>query len=217
MASCRKTKWLSFCAAVLPFAAVIALLAASCASTPMPVYQGKTAREWLYATFPFTQEEQQKAFHEMGSNAVPYLVHELEREDPQRSSDAKRALLYTRSRSAVTPMLLLLSKKDDAHEFYALVVLYNLAKPEDTNWVPQLTASLNSRQPWNRVICARVLEKVNSGQLAIPALTNMLSEPNWISAECLMLLERVDSTNAAMWHKRLTNGWGRSPQTNAPR
>ncbi len=65
-------------------AAVIGLLVTSHDATRLPVYQGKTAREWLYlvrSSNPDRAIEAFAAFHQMGSNGVAYLVDEFERED----------------------------------------------------------------------------------------------------------------------------------------
>ena len=53
-------------------AAAVWLVVASRDSMPMPVYEGKTARQWMYGARDSDSSEVAEAFREMGSNAVPF-------------------------------------------------------------------------------------------------------------------------------------------------
>src|SRR5690348_9358947 len=79
-------KRIALCAAVVLFAAVIGLLVANHDSTPMPSYQGKTAREWMYDHSRGIGSPRYDAFRAMGSNAIPFLVHELARKNTVREN-----------------------------------------------------------------------------------------------------------------------------------
>ncbi len=227
-------KRIALCAAVVLFAAVIGLLVANHDSTPMPVYQGKTVREWMYAVRGPKWGQADEALKQMGSNAVPFLVNELTRKNsvsqnlkewiypklPQgirrhlrppwpadyRQNLAVECLGKVNSRTAVAPLLRVLAEGDENQQYFALLVLRNLAKPEDTNWIPQLTVCLKSSKPGPPLVAAEILERLNAGELAIPALTNLVTSGAWnVRYHSLKLLSRVDTTNSENWIHILTN------------
>ncbi len=227
-------KRVALCAAVVLFAAVIGLLVANHDSTPMPVYQGKTAREWMYSRSLNFGSARIDAFHEMGSNAVPFLVHELARKNsvsesfkewlypklPQGISKhfsppmsagfrlmiAASCLIEVDSRSAIPPLRRLVTEGNAAQQFFALFALAELVKPEDTNLIPELKICLNSKEPSVCVAAAGILDHLHSGEIAIPTLTNVLAGTNVSeSMNAWKLLRKIEPTNAARWDVMLTN------------
>ncbi len=237
-------KRIVLCAAVVLFAAVIWLLVANHDSTPMPVYQGKTARQWLYSysrshgneewLFNYhggPGSESWIAFEHMGSNAVPFLIHELERKDyacnwiypklptalrnhiscPDTYGDrwpsAANALAAVNSRTAIPPLRRLLPEGDKYQRMNVLWTLDSLVKPDDTNLIPQLKICINAPDSDICFSTAAILIKLRSGELAIPALTNCLVHGDrFVLTRSSELLEKIDSTNATKWREMLPHG-----------
>ncbi|MDB6110056.1 MAG: hypothetical protein JWR69_1806 [Pedosphaera sp.] len=75
---------------LLVLLAVIAVKMLSPLGGPMPVYQGKTAREWLNQS-PTNQAAAVTAFQEMGPAALPVLVHVFQKGDPSWARFYRRA------------------------------------------------------------------------------------------------------------------------------
>ncbi len=227
-------KRIALCTAVVLFAAVIGLLVANHDSTPMPVYQGKTAKEWLYNVSKTNQGGANEAFREMGSNAVPFLVHEMVRDDSagekfyrriygvlpaalsrrvsepvdrrDRVSNATFALLNSTSPSAIPLLLPILSEADPERQFSALRVLSFVVGPDDTNCLTPVTSCLSSKDYSVCIEAAGVLEKMNRAELAITSLSNFLRSTNSDARiNCLFVLSHIDSTNSAKWAAFLTN------------
>ncbi len=223
-------KRVALCTAVGLLAAVIGLLVANYDSTPMPSYQGKTASEWLYEVNGMRAKEQSEAFRQMGSNAVPFLAHELARKDSpwekfcfwiypklpsgirkhlslplrtnMRHARAAFALGFANSRTAIPPILRLITEGDKYQRLFGLGVLDSLVKPDDTNCIPQLTICLRSPDPDICFSTAAILIKLHSGELAIPALTNFLVRTNiFVLTTSSDLLKQIDPTNATKWRE----------------
>ncbi len=53
----------------------------SSARNRMPVYQGRTAQEWLGEVFTTNQSAAMQAFRAMGTNALPVILHAFEKRD----------------------------------------------------------------------------------------------------------------------------------------
>ncbi len=200
----------------------------------MPVYQGKTAKQWMYASDGTSLSKEFDAFKDMGSNAVPFLIHELARKDsawekfsswirpklPQsiskhiswpKDSHTRRSFAYSfliseSSRTAVGPLLQVLVDGDPVQQYWALEVLSALEQSTDTDWIPHLTACLNSPAPGVCLVAAQMLKELNAGELAIPALTNLLTPTNSILRfQIISQLKLIDTTNSEKWNQMLTN------------
>ncbi len=220
--------------AVLLFAAVIGLLVANHEWTPMPVYQGKTAREWMRAADASDPVAAMDAFQKMGSNAAPFLLRELEGEDTawdklyermypklpmriqarlslpmdrrERWIIATIALEQMNDREMIPEVLRIMSKGDSEQRHMVIGVLYSVMGPEDTNCIPTLVNCLNSTNSTVLIAAADMLERLNSGKLAIAKLTNSLSSTNsMVRLKCLDRLSRLDVANSNEWHKMFTN------------
>ncbi len=229
-------KRVALCAAVL-FAAVIGLLVANHDSTPMPVYKGRTARDLLGDVLAASNAGETDAFEHMGSNAVPFLVHELNRKNshwerfarwlypklpsavsshlhmplrqPTRWGAAAIALEQANSRTAIPALTNLLTHSEDVRQSMALGVLTHLLRPEDTNCIPVLTNCLRSTDVYFCIEAARALQRVNAEKLAVAALTNFVTSADW--HERLYLLDSlryIDAPNSNKWHQMLTNDPG---------
>ncbi len=241
-------KRIVLCAAVVLFAVVIGLLVANHDSTPMPVYQGRTAREWLVEAHGTNFSEAMIAFHEMGSNAVPFLVHELARNNTvlenlnewlypklprfirnhlsrplfsvYRRAFVEHCLINANSRTAVPLLLRLLTEGNEDQQLAALTVLQHFVGPGDTNLLPQLTVCLKSSYPDIPLVAARILLQLHREDLAIPALTNLVTATNLdLRVASIKTLEGADPTNETKWHDMLTNvpGWQAARQSSRPR
>ncbi len=227
-------KRIALCAAVVLFAAVVGLLVAGHDSTPMPVYKGKTAKEWLYSRGRNIGSARADAFHAMGSNAVPFLVHELARKNtiaenlnewlyvmvPQRirrhlsqpvpailrQTLASEGLLNANSRSAIPPLLRVVAEGNGTQRYAAASIVNSLVKPKDTNLVLQLTMCLNQNDPLVSLTVAATLDVLHSGEVAIPTLTNIIGGTDASESEqAWKLLRKFDPTNAAKWDAMFTN------------
>jgi hypothetical protein len=215
-------------------AAVIGLVVVNHDSTPMPVYQGKTAREWLNDAYKPGSSDVMIAFEQMDSNAVPFLAHELARKDSaserfstwllpklppfmrdhfrtplvqtERRDNAAFGLRCANSRTAIPAVTNLLTDGDTQQQMLALMVLDNLLRPEDTNVIPLLTNCLHSEDFAVILDASDLLVQINSGKLAIPALTNFVTSTD-SNTRLLSLLNLInaDRSNSAKWKERLTN------------
>jgi len=177
-----------------------------------PVYQGKTARQWLNYIDPIddTTNETQAylAFHEMGSNAVPFLVSELQKNDsaferfyqrvypkipevvrkhlsrPELASEswgpASEMLCLCDSRTAIPDLIPMLSDTNVDRQRWALLGLSSSVGPADAQYIPVV---INCVQSTNRSVCVialQVLASMGPDARAVPALTNLVNsmDPN---------------------------------------
>ncbi len=203
-------------------------------STPMPVYEGKTGTELLerIVTTGFIGEED--PFSQMGSNAVPFLVHELSRKDsvPERISEwlypklpltirshvhlplgeagrwdaAAIGLKDANSRTAIPALIKLLADGNSEQRSLAIDVLGSLLRPDDTNCIPALMSCLRSQDITVCVDTIVILQRMNAEKPAMPALTNFITSTNWqVRLYALDSLSHLDTANSNKWHAILTN------------
>jgi hypothetical protein len=221
-------------AAVIVLAAVAWLLIANHDSTPMPVYQGKTAREWMFDVWKTNQPLAFDAFREMGSNAVPFLMHEFQRTNawparayswiygmvpqlirqslPRPLSDTARwfrveSFVAVMPRQAVLPGLNRFIREGcPMQQMIAMDLLQGNNSPEDTNCVPSLIECLKSPDGRVRSAARITLDEINLGKEATPLLTNSLSSTNIVVRMVIRdLLLKIDPTNAIKYEVILQN------------
>lgn len=219
--------------AVALFVAVIGLSIAVHDSTPMPVYQGKTAREWAYFEMRTNTTEARQAFEKMGSNAVPFLVYDLARKEStserlrwwiyvklprsirsrvspplatsNRRGDVAEALSSANSRTAIPLLLPVLAQGEAQQQWLTLRVLLDLLNPSDTNCVPALMQCLDSTNFTVAYGAFEALEQMNLEKLAIPSLANFATGSDAEARmSALQLLARIDSANEPKWSNQLT-------------
>ncbi len=216
-------------AAVTLFAASLGLfLVANLFSASVPSYQGKSAREWLYPRTAVGQVEKLTAFEEMGSNAIPFLVHELARKDSswekfcrwshaklpasisryisvpptqaERMGAAYFVLDYLKARSAIPLLLPILSEGDEQQQWYALALLKYVLGPDDIDCKPPVLHCLKAKDYRVCIEAGYALQRMDAANDAIPALTNLLKSPSrQIRQETLHALGWIDVSNNAKW------------------
>jgi hypothetical protein len=225
---------IAFLATGFVLAVAVWLLIDNHDSTPMPMYHGRTAREWLYGVARTNQDAAMEAFHQMGSNAFPFLVHELERKDSARDtswqwiysklpsvisrhfSDPESrneklsrtvfTLINVADSKAIPPLLDVLKKGDDEQRMPALRVLTYVVRPDDTNCLVPVMNCLRSKDYQVCIEATTVLERMNLERIAISQLTNFLSSTNAEARiTCLLILSHIDPSNEARWAEILTN------------
>lgn len=210
----------------LLLAAAVWLLIENQPASDGPVYQGKTAWEWLGDVWGANQEQAFEAFRQMGSNAVPFLVHELQKKDstwrrfytrnypklPQairkhltwpvddaiRWEWAKTVLVRLNANAAIPDLTHLLTESNGERQRIVLEALGNLVGPRDTNCIPQLINFLGST---NFGICwdaMAVLERIGPDPRTIPALTSLTNSTNLgLHYKSMWLLEQANAKMAA--------------------
>ncbi len=157
--------------------AVIATIAAFMALRPRePVYEGKRLSEWLeeFSRVGRGQinQEAENAIRQIGTNALPFLVADLCREDSQR----KLALMewYNKWSSRKIPFKTFADRRGTA--LTAFYVLGNAGKlgPAAKPFLPSL-GKLLDRQPDKAAFALLYI-----GAESTPYLTDALSHTNWL-------------------------------------
>ena len=187
----------------------------------MPVYQGKTASQWLDEFFTPDEANATEAFRRMGTNGTSFLVHELQRtnspwerfyarnypklpwsvavrlsppmSDGGRWNEADYMLRELQAKSAIPDLIRVLPEKNVERQLHILSALEGLVGPENTNCIPPLINCLKSTNVDVQVEALNVLERIGPDKRAIPALTNLLHQ-SYVSPEpeALEYLSRID-------------------------
>lgn len=210
--------------AVLVLALVIAgaVFLSRPARPAMPLYQGKTVGQWFGDLNTSNYNQAGLAFLAMGSNAIPFLIHELERTNsvwanfyarnwPKLPGFIRKQLsppmadyalywlagtkLANLSLKAATPDLArLLSDRNPDRQFPILVALASVVGPEDTNCIPGLINCLQSTDEWVRLNAVRELNQITRDERVIPVLTNLMNSTNSVRrSQALENLREIDA------------------------
>jgi HEAT repeat protein len=222
-----KRKIILFITGVL-LAASVWLYAAHRSSSDGPVYQGKTAREWFAKLSEADESSAITAFLAMGSNGVPFLVHELQRtnsvlhriyegnyrklpksirkhlpkpmRDDVRRYRVSRILANLPARCAIPDLIEMLNDGNADRESDVSYTLGSLVGPEDTNCIVPLINSLRSTNYDVRLSAISLLELIGPDKRAIPALTNLLKgEKSSLRSETLEYLRHIDPKLASQY------------------
>lgn len=171
----------------------------------MPVYQGKTAQEWLEEMFTTNQAAALNAFRAMGTNALPDLMRAFEKKDSawdrfyQRNypklpvsvkkhlspplADKERwsaaglvALNVPHEHDEIRAMLRLMVDKNHPARFFVTDAAGWL-KPDDVDCVPALLECMKDTNAMVRWHAAQGLGQIGPGaRTALPALIALLDE-----------------------------------------
>jgi hypothetical protein len=235
-----------FVAGVL-LAALIWLLAMNRNSTPMPVYEGKTAQEWMYGDAVEFPESRFYAFHEMGSNAVPFLVRELERKDsvwqrlfrwiywkvpldirvrlPEPANENARwnqagsLLEAVPHKTAIPELMRLIDEGKAVQKQIAAGLLSGSVKYQDTDCIPELTFYLNSTNQMVSLAALDLLSHIRLGPEVVPNLTNFpCSTSKIVQFQVAKVLNDIDWKIASDYLKaRMPEQFSWMTQTNIPK
>lgn len=194
-------------AVVLALGIAMALLLGTSSRRDMPVYQGRTAQQWLGEVFTTNRMQALKALREMGPNVLPVIVRAFEKEDSawdrfyqrkypklpfwlhsrlsrpmadeERWSAAEMAAINVSAKAAVPDFTRLMAKGNRARQGYLILPLVDFIGPEDTNCVAVLIQCLQSSNPEMRKLAATGLERIGPGaRAAVPALVAVLAGRN---------------------------------------
>lgn len=160
---------------------------------PMPVYQGKTADQWLVEIFSSNQLVALQAFHEMGTNAFPVLVEAFKKRDsawrrayariyrklpnswqkhlappvqPQNLWSAAQLVLINNQREAkklLPELARLLENKSLESRQYVISTIIPLVGPINTECVPGLMSCLGETNKFLRVEAIEGLGQIGPG------------------------------------------------------
>lgn len=152
---------------------------ASLPPPPMPVYQGRTAQEWLAEAFSTSQEQVLEAFRAMGTNALPFLVNIFRENDLVQRNNAEFVIVKMPYASNALPDLTrLFIEGNHERQMSLMYVLLSLIGPSDTNCVPALTDYVKTEPERSREYAVLALGHIGPGaQAAIPTLTSILYQP----------------------------------------
>lgn len=191
--------------AALSAAIVVPLLLSRRSRTTMPVYQGKTAEQWLGEVFTANQAAAMQAFRSMGTNALPILVRAFEKQDsawdhfyqrnyPKLPASVRKHLsrpLADRERwsaaelvsmnlphghDEIRDLLRVMADRNNPARF-SVTSAAGWLKPEDADCVPMLVDCLKDTNAMIRWHAAGGLGQIGpAAKSAIPALTATLNE-----------------------------------------
>jgi hypothetical protein len=185
------------------FVGAVWMLLANRPSSDGPVYQGRTARQWLGEASTTNQMAAFAAFHSMGSTAVPFLVGQLEKKDsawdrfcreiypklpagmrkhfnrpmPElvRWNSAEMMLVNVDAGAAMPDFMRILREGTGEQQFCAIAAAINFIGPADSRYVPLLIDILQSPNQRLYSLAALSLGRIGPGaRQAVPALTNLL-------------------------------------------
>lgn len=192
-------------AVVLALGIAVAMLLGRPSRRAMPVYQGRTAQEWLVEVFTTNQMAAMNAFRAMGTNALPVLVRSFEKQDSawdrfyqrnypklpvsvkkhlsppladqQRWSAAELvALNVSHEHDEIRAMLRVMAEKNRPARFFVTDAAGWL-KPGDVDCVPVLVECLKDTNGMVRWHAAQGLGLIGPGaKSALPALTPRLND-----------------------------------------
>ena len=157
----------------------------------MPVYKGKTARQWLREITTTNQNAAMEAFSQMDTNALPFLVNTFHEVDPP----AER--LYQAIYPKLPNVLQRRVRKPMANweRCWAASAILEL-QPQ---WLPRLTEWLSDPSAEKRSLAAVALGQIgDAAKPAIPNLTICLQDSD--------VGVRVDAAMALYNTLRITNG-----------
>lgn len=190
--------------AVLVTVGMAAILWRSSPRTPMPVYQGKTAGQWLGEVFT-NQTAALTAFRAMGTNAMPFIIQAFEKKDsildrlcqwsyPRLPAGVRKhvsrpledkgrwsaanlvALNMPHEHDEIRAMVRLMATKNHPARLFVTAAAGWL-KPEDADCVPMLIGCLRDTNAVVRWSATMGLGRIgpNAGA-ALPALATSLGE-----------------------------------------
>lgn len=179
-------------------------------TAPAPKYQAHTADYWLDCIFPqgrsgATQSEALNAFHAMGTNALPFLLQNLERPDSSaakihtslyqhsppllrkliptphyasRQSAAELILLNLRETSNAVPNLVELAKRSSGHtRQLVLSVLLNRIQPDHPEYASVFVPALTDTNASCRYIGVQLLTDLdNHSSNVVLSVSNILND-----------------------------------------